>query len=124
MGQKFTTPPTKEQKNDLLTPEAPSIAFPLANPPVAPEPVVRRKYLRCTKTFANPFACTFSFQEEEKQPPRFQLSSLSPQERIDYSHLIEELGEFSTLGQKNAFAAVGNNIHGLESGQQIPDDWK
>lgn len=46
---------------------------------------------------------TFSFQKEkkeEKQPPRFQLSSLSPQERIDYSHLIEELGEFSTLGQK------------------------
>eukprot|EP00066_Takifugu_rubripes_P017107 XP_011606373.1 PREDICTED: DNA topoisomerase 2-binding protein 1 isoform X1 [Takifugu rubripes] len=68
MGQKFTTPPTKEQENDLLTPEAPSIAFPLANPPVAPEP------------------------EEEKQPPRFQLSSLSPQERIDYSHLIEQLG--------------------------------
>lgn len=32
-------------------------------------------------------------EEEEKQPPRFQLSSLSPQERIDYSHLIEELGE-------------------------------
>ncbi|TNM96509.1 hypothetical protein fugu_016170 [Takifugu bimaculatus] len=68
MGQKCTTPPTKEQENDLLTPEAPSIAFPLANPPVAPEP------------------------EEEKQPPRFQLSSLSPQERIDYSHLIEQLG--------------------------------
>lgn len=47
--------------------------------------------------------CTFFFQkekEEEKQPPRFQLSSLSPQERIDYSHLIEELGEFSTSGQK------------------------
>lgn len=37
---------------------------------------------------------------EEKQPPRFLLSSLSPQERIDYSHLIEQLGEFSTLGQK------------------------
>uniref|UniRef100_A0A8D0CVV7 DNA topoisomerase II binding protein 1 n=1 Tax=Sander lucioperca TaxID=283035 RepID=A0A8D0CVV7_SANLU len=31
-------------------------------------------------------------REEEKQPPRFQLSSLSPQERIDYSQLIEELG--------------------------------
>lgn len=72
--------------------------------------------------------CTFSFQkekEEEKQPPRFQLSSLSPQERIDYSHLIEELGEFSTSGQKiYTFAAVGNNFHGLESGRQIPDDWK
>lgn len=45
MGQKFTTPPTKEQENDLLTPEAPSIAFPLANPPVAPEPEVRSKGL-------------------------------------------------------------------------------
>nr|XP_057916288.1 DNA topoisomerase 2-binding protein 1 [Doryrhamphus excisus] len=30
--------------------------------------------------------------EEERQTPRFQLSSLSPQERIDYSQLIEELG--------------------------------
>uniref|UniRef100_A0A667ZXH6 DNA topoisomerase II binding protein 1 n=1 Tax=Myripristis murdjan TaxID=586833 RepID=A0A667ZXH6_9TELE len=30
--------------------------------------------------------------KEEKEPPRFQLSSLSPQERIDYSHLIEQLG--------------------------------
>ncbi|TKS87567.1 DNA topoisomerase 2-binding protein 1-A [Collichthys lucidus] len=72
MGQKVATPPTKERENDLLTPEAPSIAFPLAIPPVAPEPQEE---------------C-----EEEKQPPRFQLSSLSPQERIDYSHLIEELG--------------------------------
>nr|XP_046226965.1 DNA topoisomerase 2-binding protein 1 [Scatophagus argus] len=72
MGQKLATPPTKERKPDILTPEAPSIAFPLANPSVALEPQEER--------------------EEEKQPPRFQLSSLSPQERIDYSHLIEELG--------------------------------
>ncbi|KAI3355378.1 hypothetical protein L3Q82_018222 [Scortum barcoo] len=72
MGHKVTTPPTKEQESDILTPKAPSIAFPLANPPVAPEPQEE--------------------WEEEKQPPRFQLSSLSPQERIDYSHLIEELG--------------------------------
>ncbi|XP_040922255.1 DNA topoisomerase 2-binding protein 1 [Toxotes jaculatrix] len=72
MGQKVTTPPSKEPANDILTPKAPSIAFPLANPPVAPEPQEK--------------------QEEEKQPPRFQLSSLSPQERIDYSHLTEELG--------------------------------
>lgn len=28
----------------------------------------------------------------KKELPRFQLSSLNPQERIDYSHLIEELG--------------------------------
>ncbi|XP_015284211.1 PREDICTED: DNA topoisomerase 2-binding protein 1-A-like, partial [Gekko japonicus] len=32
-----------------------------------------------------------SDDEPEKQR-RFQLSSLNPQERIDYSHLIEELG--------------------------------
>ncbi|XP_056220906.1 DNA topoisomerase 2-binding protein 1 [Seriola aureovittata] len=72
MGQKVATPPSKETENDILTPKAPSIAFPLANPPVAPEPQEE--------------------QEEAKKPPRFQLSSLSPQERIDYSHLIEELG--------------------------------
>uniref|UniRef100_A0A8D3E031 DNA topoisomerase II binding protein 1 n=1 Tax=Scophthalmus maximus TaxID=52904 RepID=A0A8D3E031_SCOMX len=65
MGQKVMTPPS------ILTPRAPSLAFPIANPPVAPEP---------------------REQEEEKQPPRFQLSSLTPQERIDYSQLIEELG--------------------------------
>ncbi|XP_037312426.2 DNA topoisomerase 2-binding protein 1 [Pungitius pungitius] len=74
MGQKrVSRAPTEERETDILTPRAPSIAFPLANPPVAPEPQEEP-------------------EEEEKQPPRFQLSSLSPQERIDYSHLIEELG--------------------------------
>lgn len=66
--------------------------------------------------------CTFYFQiekKEDKQPPRFLLSSLSPQERIDYSHLIEELGEFSTWEQKNDFAAVEKNIYSSESGQHI-----
>ncbi|XP_037829239.1 DNA topoisomerase 2-binding protein 1 isoform X2 [Kryptolebias marmoratus] len=72
MGQKVVTPPREEPEDDILTPKAPSIAFPLAKPPVAPEPQEEKK--------------------EEKQPPRFQLSSLSPQERIDYCHLIEELG--------------------------------
>lgn len=41
MRQKVKTPPTKQRENDLLTPEAPSIAFPLANPLVAPEPQVK-----------------------------------------------------------------------------------
>ncbi|KAL4001230.1 calpain-5 [Sarotherodon galilaeus] len=72
MNKKVLTPPPEEPENDILTPKAPSIAFPLAKPAVAPEPQEKKK--------------------EEKQPPRFQLSSLSPQERIDYSHLIEELG--------------------------------
>uniref|UniRef100_A0AAR2K9C9 BRCT domain-containing protein n=1 Tax=Pygocentrus nattereri TaxID=42514 RepID=A0AAR2K9C9_PYGNA len=57
------------------TPEAPSIAFPISKPAVPPEPQVKEE------------------TEKRKQvPPRFQLSSLSPQERIDYSHLIEVLG--------------------------------
>ncbi|KAM3860352.1 DNA topoisomerase 2-binding protein 1 [Diretmus argenteus] len=72
MGQRVMTLPVEEPESDILTPKAPSIAFPLANPLVPPEPQEE--------------------SEEEKEPPRFQLSSLSPQERIDYSHLIEELG--------------------------------
>ncbi|KAM9839309.1 DNA topoisomerase 2-binding protein 1 [Aulostomus maculatus] len=72
LGKKVPTPPLEMPENDIPTPEAPSIAFPLANPPVAPEPEEE--------------------SEKVKQLPRFQLSSLSPQERIDYSHLIEELG--------------------------------
>ncbi|XP_067342884.1 DNA topoisomerase 2-binding protein 1 isoform X2 [Channa argus] len=71
MGQKVTTPPSKDPENNILTPKAPNIVSPLTNSPVAPEPQERK---------------------EEKQPPRYQLSSLTPQERIDYSHLIEELG--------------------------------
>ncbi|XP_061877402.1 DNA topoisomerase 2-binding protein 1-A-like [Entelurus aequoreus] len=67
IGKKVTMP-----QNNILTPEAPSIAFPLANPQVAPEPEEESK--------------------KERDTPRFQLSSLSPQERIDYSQLIEELG--------------------------------
>uniref|UniRef100_A0A672T6C0 BRCT domain-containing protein n=1 Tax=Sinocyclocheilus grahami TaxID=75366 RepID=A0A672T6C0_SINGR len=38
------------------------------------------------------FKLSYFYKEEVKDPPRFLLSSLNPQERIDYSHLIEELG--------------------------------
>uniref|UniRef100_A0A3Q2XBQ9 DNA topoisomerase II binding protein 1 n=1 Tax=Hippocampus comes TaxID=109280 RepID=A0A3Q2XBQ9_HIPCM len=69
MGKKATAPLQEEPQNNIVTPEAPSIAFPLAKPSVAPEP-----------------------EEKERTPPIFQMSSLAPQERIDYSHLIEELG--------------------------------
>ncbi|KAM4606619.1 DNA topoisomerase 2-binding protein 1 [Polymixia lowei] len=72
MGHKVLTPPVEEPGSEPLTPKAPSIAFPLAKPLVPPEPQEE--------------------VEEERAPPRFQLSSLSPQERIDYSCLIEELG--------------------------------
>lgn len=74
MGMKVATPPANKQQNPILTPEAPSIAFLLPKPLVAPEPQVEQE------------------AKKEKEPPRFQLSSLSPQERIDYSHLIEQLG--------------------------------
>ncbi|CAN9506419.1 unnamed protein product [Ophioblennius macclurei] len=72
LGHKVKTPQSWGPDDNVTTPRAPSIAFPLANPPVAPDPQAERK--------------------EEKKPPRFQMSSLSPQERIDYSCLIEELG--------------------------------
>ncbi|XP_062335902.1 DNA topoisomerase 2-binding protein 1 isoform X2 [Osmerus eperlanus] len=74
MGLGVKTLPVEEQ---ILTPKAPSLAFPLANPPMPPEPQTEEE------------------EEEgsgEKKPPRFQLSCLNPQERIDYCHLIEELG--------------------------------
>ncbi|XP_045153750.1 DNA topoisomerase 2-binding protein 1 [Echinops telfairi] len=70
--------PTKD--NHLIpTPQAPSIAFPLANPPVAPHP--REKIVILEET-----------HEDLKKQYIFQLSSLNPQERIDYCHLIEKLG--------------------------------
>uniref|UniRef100_H0UV15 DNA topoisomerase 2-binding protein 1 n=1 Tax=Cavia porcellus TaxID=10141 RepID=H0UV15_CAVPO len=78
--------PTSEEmetpaKDDHLipTPQAPSIAFPLANPPVAPHP--KEKVVTIEET-----------HEELKKQYIFQLSSLNPQERIDYCHLIEKLG--------------------------------
>ncbi|KAM8967060.1 DNA topoisomerase 2-binding protein 1 [Pelodytes ibericus] len=69
--------PTKDDQL-IPTPKAPSIAFPLTKPPVAPQP---------RKMTENP-----SEEEETKKERRFQLSSLNPQERIDYWQLIEELG--------------------------------
>ncbi|XP_013158549.1 DNA topoisomerase 2-binding protein 1 isoform X1 [Falco peregrinus] len=68
-------------KDDLIpTPQAPSIAFPLANPPVAPQP----KEKAVTEDE--------KAEEEPEKQRKFQLSSLNPQERFDYCHLIEELG--------------------------------
>ncbi|XP_067856042.1 DNA topoisomerase 2-binding protein 1 [Heptranchias perlo] len=68
-------------KDDQLTPtpQAPSVAFPLAKPPVAPQPKEQ-------------VAVGESNAKEVLVQRRFQLSSLNPQERIDYCHLIEELG--------------------------------
>ncbi|XP_054451194.1 DNA topoisomerase 2-binding protein 1 [Pteronotus mesoamericanus] len=63
----------------IPTPQAPSIAFPLANPPVAPHP--GEKIITIEET-----------HEDLKKQYIFQLSSLNPQERIDYCHLIEKLG--------------------------------
>ncbi|XP_007935164.1 DNA topoisomerase 2-binding protein 1 [Orycteropus afer afer] len=70
--------PTKDS-HLIPTPKAPSIAFPLANPPVAPHP--REKVITIEET-----------REDLKKQYIFQLSSLNPQERIDYCHLIEKLG--------------------------------
>ncbi|XP_009954120.1 PREDICTED: DNA topoisomerase 2-binding protein 1 [Leptosomus discolor] len=68
-------------KDHLIpTPQAPSIAFPLANPPVAPQPK--------EKTVTEDEKA----DEEPEKHRKFQLSSLNPQERFDYCHLIEELG--------------------------------
>ncbi|XP_047592681.1 DNA topoisomerase 2-binding protein 1 isoform X6 [Lutra lutra] len=70
----------------IPTPQAPSIAFPLANPPVAPHP--REQIITIEET-----------HEDLKKQYIFQLSSLNPQERIDYCHLIEKLGT-SILSKK------------------------
>ncbi|NXY82680.1 TOPB1 protein, partial [Alcedo cyanopectus] len=72
-------PETPVKDHLIPTPQAPSIAFPLANPPVAPQP----KEEAATEDKA---------EEEPEKNRKFQLSSLNPQERFDYCHLIEELG--------------------------------
>ncbi|KAF2983886.1 hypothetical protein EK904_005245 [Melospiza melodia maxima] len=73
-------PETPVKDNLIPTPQAPSIAFPLANPPVAPEP--KEKVVTEDK----------KVDEKTEKLRKFQLSSLNPQERIDYCHLIEKLG--------------------------------
>ncbi|GAB1294594.1 DNA topoisomerase 2-binding protein 1 [Apodemus speciosus] len=64
-----------------LTPEppAPSMALPLANPPVAPEPADKIETLEETHG------------KLQKQYV-FQMSSLNSQERVDYCRLIKDLG--------------------------------
>nr|XP_009483682.1 PREDICTED: DNA topoisomerase 2-binding protein 1 [Pelecanus crispus] len=73
-------PETPIKEHLIPTPQAPSIAFPLANPPVAPQP----KDKAVTEDE--------KADEEPEKHRKFQLSSLNPQERFDYCHLIEELG--------------------------------
>ncbi|XP_014812448.1 PREDICTED: DNA topoisomerase 2-binding protein 1 isoform X2 [Calidris pugnax] len=73
-------PETPIKDHLIPTPQAPSIAFPLANPPVAPQP----KEKAVTEDE--------KADEEPEKQRKFQLSSLNPPERFDYCHLIEELG--------------------------------
>ncbi|XP_051542504.1 DNA topoisomerase 2-binding protein 1-A-like [Myxocyprinus asiaticus] len=71
------TPPRVDTLQNPTTPDAPSIAFPISKPAAPPQPQIEEEE---------------SEEAVKKEPPRFLLSSLNPQERIDYSHLIEELG--------------------------------
>ncbi|XP_070586677.1 DNA topoisomerase 2-binding protein 1-like isoform X2 [Erythrolamprus reginae] len=74
-------PETPIKEDHLIpTPLAPAIAFPLANPLVAPQP--KGDITKIDQT---------NYEEPTKMH-RFQLSSLNPQERINYYQLIEELG--------------------------------
>ncbi|XP_056595017.1 DNA topoisomerase 2-binding protein 1 isoform X2 [Triplophysa dalaica] len=70
------TPPRGNTTQNPKTPEAPSIAFPISKPALPPQIELEED----------------SEEAVKEEPPRFLLSSLNPQERIDYSHLIEELG--------------------------------
>ncbi|XP_026501853.1 DNA topoisomerase 2-binding protein 1-like isoform X3 [Terrapene carolina triunguis] len=77
----YSDPETPVKDDQVIpTPQAPSIAFPLANPPVAPQP--KEKAITVDE----------KVDEEPEKQRKFQLSTLNPQERIDYCHLIEELG--------------------------------
>ncbi|XP_076147073.1 DNA topoisomerase 2-binding protein 1 [Alosa pseudoharengus] len=74
LGLGSKSPPREPAEPQVRTPKGPSIALPISKAPAAP-PLPEEEE-----------------QEPEKKIPRFQLSSLNPQERIDYSALIEELG--------------------------------
>uniref|UniRef100_A0A8C9W913 DNA topoisomerase II binding protein 1 n=1 Tax=Scleropages formosus TaxID=113540 RepID=A0A8C9W913_SCLFO len=68
---------TDSELSSVVTPKTPNTPLSVADPPVSAQPQAQVDVH--TDTI-------------ESEPLRFQLSSLSPQERIDYSHLIEELG--------------------------------
>ncbi|XP_021513071.1 DNA topoisomerase 2-binding protein 1 isoform X1 [Meriones unguiculatus] len=73
-------PETPAADRHLISrPQAPSMAFPLAKPPVAPQPMDKIETLEETH------------EKLEKQYV-FQMSSLNSQERIEYCHLIKNLG--------------------------------
>ncbi|KAM4658456.1 DNA topoisomerase 2-binding protein 1 isoform 3-T4 [Amazona ochrocephala] len=80
-------PETPMKEHLIPIPQAPSIAFPLANPLVAPQPKEK--------------AVTEKADEEPEKLRKFQLSSFNPEERFDYCHLIEELG--GVLLEKQCF---------------------
>ncbi|XP_061320499.1 DNA topoisomerase 2-binding protein 1 isoform X3 [Pezoporus flaviventris] len=82
-------PETPIKDHSIPTLQAPSIAFPLANPPVAPQP----KEKAVTEEE--------KADEEPEKVRKFQLSSFNPEERFDYCHLIEELG--GVLLEKQCF---------------------
>ncbi|KAL6082048.1 hypothetical protein STEG23_003102, partial [Scotinomys teguina] len=70
--------PGTADRHLLAIPEAPSIAFPLPKPPVAPQPMDKIETIE-------------ENQEKLKKQYVFQMSSLNSQERIDYCHLIKKL---------------------------------
>ena len=81
MGQKVSTPPSRDHEDDILTPKAPSIAFPLANPPVAPEPQVRiLLYLKHHTLCARHLVASFTVK------PLKDFLSLSRSQRKNSSH--------------------------------------
>ncbi|XP_066278683.1 DNA topoisomerase 2-binding protein 1-like [Branchiostoma lanceolatum] len=81
------------------TPEGPSIAFPIARPAVPHPPTVTK-------------AQGEEGEEVQKQVYIFQMSGMTPQEKMDYSGLIEELGgeviDKQTFDPRCSHIVVGN----------------